>query len=64
MSEEQLPFRPGLPDIFNGLTASHAFAELYGEQLPEHSEAIQKFLQLLGQAKQDLAGAIYRKLEG
>jgi hypothetical protein len=63
MSEEQLPFRPSLPDIFNGLTASHAFAELYGEQHPEHAEAIQKFLQQLGQAKQDLVGALYRKQE-
>lgn len=60
MSEDQLPFRPGLPDIFNGLTASRAFAELYGEQHPEHAEAIQKFLRQLGQAKEDLAGAIYR----
>lgn len=55
--------RPSLHDIVNGLTAAHGFAEVYGEDRPEHAKAIQKFQKQIARAYRELVVAIHPEMK-
>ena len=59
MSQKKPPVETGLHEIVHGVTIAQAHAELYGEQHPEHSKAIRKFLKLIGLEKKELVETLH-----